>query len=327
MIKKALITGGAGFIGYHLAKHLAGLDYKVVITDNFFRSTKDKDLSELLTSPNVEFIQADLTNMTEWDKLGSGYDQVYHLAAVNGTKLFYEMPHEVLRINLMTTINAIEWFRSKNSEGKILFTSSNELYAGAREAFDSLPIPTPETVPAVIPDISNPRWSYASTKLIGEQLFIHYAKSYNLRMAIVRPHNFYGPRAGYHHVIPELIGRYLNKTDPFIVYGEQDKRSFCYIDDAVRAIRLVMESDKTDGQTYHIGSPEEYKMRGLAEAIFTTFGWRPKKVEYQESPAGSVKRRLADISKIKRDTGWEPIVPFTEGVKKTFDWYIANPKK
>ncbi len=323
--KKVLITGGAGFIGYHLTKRLADLGYKVVITDNFFRSRKDKDLEELLSRPNVEFIQSDLTNLSEWDKLGRGYDYVYHLAAVNGTKLFYEIPHEVLRINITTTLNAVEWFRAKNPNGKILFTSSNELYGGAREAFDMLQIPTPETVPAVIPDISNPRWSYASTKLIGEQLFIHYANNYKFRMAIVRPHNFYGPRAGYHHVIPELLGRCINKVDPFPLYGYHDKRSFCYIDDAVEAMQLVMESTATDGQTYHIGSDEEYKMMGLAELLFVTFGWRPNQLDIHESPVGSVKRRLADISKIKKDTGWVPKTKLAEGIKKTFDWYKKNP--
>lgn len=322
--KKNLITGGAGFIGYHLAKRLLNLDEEVVLVDNFFRSERDKELEKLIKRPGASFIEADLTDPKEWSKLGSGYDYVYHLAAVNGTELFYKIPHEVLRINVLTTFNAVDWFRAQNPKGKILFTSSNEIYAGAREAFDTLPIPTPETVPAVIPDITNPRWSYAGSKLIGEQVFIHYGKMYGLRTVIVRPHNFYGPRAGNHHVIPQLIDRVLKATDPFPVYGYYDKRSYCYIDDAVEAMRLVMESDKTDGQIYHIGSYEERKANNLVECVFTAMSWRPKELQINPSPEGSVKRRLPDISKIKNDVGWEPKIGFEEGLKKTIKWYSKN---
>ena len=324
MTPKVLITGGAGFIGYHLATRLADLNYDIVLTDNFFRAKKDRDLEELLKKPNLSLIEADLTDPREWDKLGSGYDQVYHLAAVNGTKLFYEMPHEVLRINILTTFNAVDWIKNKNPQAKILFTSSNELYAGIREAFDALPIPTPETVPAVIPDIANPRWSYASTKLIGEQILIHYSNHHKFRMSIVRPHNFYGPRAGYHHVIPELILRAAKKTEPFQVFGYYDKRSWCYIDDAVEAMRAVMESDKTDGQTYHIGSHEERKINNVVDTVFTLMGWRPQQLDIQASPPGSVTRRLPEISKIKRDTGWEPTTSFEDGLRRTIEWYTSH---
>jgi len=326
-MKKILITGGAGFVGYHLAKALAEKSYNIVLVDNLFRSSKDRDLLDLLARDSVTFIEADLTKYSEWEgKLKEPFDYVYHLAAVNGTGLFYEMPEEVLRINLLTTLNALEWMRSYNKEGKILFTSSNEAYAGARESFGFLPYPTPENVPLVIPDISNPRWSYAGTKLIGEQLFIHYANKYKFRMSIVRPHNFYGPRAGYKHVIPELLLRAHAKTDPFPVYGYDDKRSFCYIDDAIKAMILVMESERTDNQIYHIGSHEERKIRGLVEAIFKLVGWRPKDIHIKDSPPGSVKRRLPDISKIKATTSWEPETPFEEGLRKTYKWYISNLK-
>lgn len=323
---KVLITGGSGFIGYHLANHLLDRGYEVVLTDNFFRGRNDADFEMLLKRAGVSFVEADLTKRTEWDKLGGGYEHVYHLAAVNGTGLFYDIPHEVLRINIESMFNAAEWMRDINKGGKLLFTSSNELYAGARESFDSLPIPTPENVPAVIPDIQNPRWTYASSKLIGEQICIHYANAYNFRMVIVRPHNFYGPRAGYNHVIPQLIERIEKKADPFPIYGLEDKRSFCYIDDAVRAMRLVMESPRTDGGTYHIGSEEERKIMNVAEVLFNTMQFIPKQVIKHQSPAGSVKRRLPDIAKLKRDIDWEHETTFEEGIKKTIDWYQRNPK-
>jgi nucleoside-diphosphate-sugar epimerase len=161
--KKVLITGGAGFVGYHLSKRLAKKGYEIVIADNFFRSDDDADLKELLALPNVTLRKLDLTDKAAWDEVGEGYDYVYHLASINGTKLFYEIPHEVLRIGVATTMNVLEWFHSKNNKpnAKILYTSSNEAYAGALEHFNQLPIPTPEDVALVIIDPYNPRWSYA----------------------------------------------------------------------------------------------------------------------------------------------------------------------
>ena len=327
-MSKILITGGTGFVGYHLAKRLSDQNHEVVVADNFFRSERDEDLKKLLERPNITLIEADLTLPASWEKLGSGYDHVYHLVGINGTKLFYEIPHEVLRIGVTSTLNALDWFRLKNNKknAKILYTSSNEAYAGALEAFDKLPIPTPENVPLVIADPYNPRWSYAGQKLIGELLFIHYAKAYNFRMSIVRPHNFYGPREGYLHVIPEIIERIKDKPDPFPIFGSDDTRSFCHIDDAIEAIQPVMESDKTDGGTYHIGTHEETLISDLIDTMFDLMKWRPKNLDIKKSPEGSVKRRLPDVSKIKKDLGWQAKIGLKEGLQTMIDWYLAHPK-
>ena len=319
--QKILITGAAGFIGLHLARLHVKQGDELVLADNFFRGKEDTDWHNLLQEKNVSFIQCDLTTPAGWDKLGSGYDYVYHLAAVNGTDLFYKIPHEVLRINLLSSIFGLEWFKDHNAKGKILFTSSNEAYAGGLEGFNQLPIPTPEDVPLVVSDVKNPRWTYAGTKLIGEQLFIHYAKSFDLRVVIVRPHNFYGPRAGFNHVIPQTIERIVKRVDPFPIYGSDETRSFCYIQDAVEAMRAVMLSDKTDGDIYHIGTKEETVIADLFETLFKVSGWHPEKLEQRPSPEGSVKRRLADVSKIKAAVGWEAKTSLEDGLRQTFDWY------
>lgn len=325
MRKRVLITGAAGFIGYHLAKRLASQGYALALVDNFALGKADAAFKALCTEPNVTFVKTDLCDPKAWEQF-SGFDYVYHLAAINSTKLFYDIPHEILRTALLMNLNAVEWFRSHNAKGKIMFTSSNEAYSGALEAFGQLPLPTPEDVPLVIADPHNPRWSYAGAKLVGEQLFIHYAKAYNFRMSIVRPHNFYGPRSG-HHVIPDVLERIAKRTDPFPVYGADETRSFCYIDDAVEAIQMVMESPKTDGGTYHIGSAVETNIGDLVEEIFKLSNWQPKKLDVEASPAGSVKRRLADVSKIKRDTGWKATTSLTDGLRKTIQYYTANSSK
>ncbi len=329
-----LITGGAGAIGCRLASHLLasyGKDLRLVLADNLSRGKTDSDFKMVLADKRVKFLNLDLTDLASYKKLGKNYDHVYHLAAVNGTKLFYLMPHETLRINTLALIYMLEWFKKENPQGKFCFTSSNEAYASALSAFGQLPIPTPEKVPLVIDDPYNARWSYASTKLVGELFVIHYAKMHNFRALIVRPHNFYGPRAGYGgHVIPDFCERIAAHTDPFPIYGADDTRTFCYITDAMRAMQMLMDSPKTDGQpieTVHIGDFEEITMRELAEKLFKVVGWKPKELDIKNSPAGSVKRRLADVSNLQSLTGWKPEVSLEEGLKRTYDWYLANPKK
>lgn len=324
-MKTALVTGAAGFIGLYLTRALLERGYKVVGVENFIRGPRDEELSALLKHPNFTLIEADLTDPASWNALTGTYEEVYHLAAINGTKNFYEMPHETLRINVLTVIYALEWMRTHNPKGKILFTSSNEAYAGGLESFGQLPLPTPEDVPLVISDPKNPRWSYAGSKLIGEQFFIHYGIAHGIRQVIVRPHNFYGPRAGRNHVIPEFVARIVKEFDPFPIFGANNTRTFCYIDDAVSAMQMIMESPVTDGKTYHIGAePEsEISMHDLAKTLFEIAGWHPKEVDIRNAPEGSTLRRAADITRLKTELGWTPKVDLKTGLLKTYQSYRA----
>ncbi len=329
-MKKILITGAVGAIGCHLARHLLqDSNNQLILVDNLQRGKIDQDFSEITKNERVKFIEADLTRPDFYTTLDTDVDHVYHLAAVNGTKTFYEMPHEVLRVNTLTLIYILEWIRGLAKKPKLCFTSSNEAYAGALASFNQLPIPTPEEVPLVISDTYNPRWSYAGTKLIGELFVIHYAKAYGFNAVVVRPHNFYGPRSGYDHVIPEFIDRITKKVDPFPVFGSQDTRTFCYLPDAVKAMQMLMDSPNTNNQpieTVHIGASDEIMMLDLLKKMFSIMGWEPKSLEIKPSPLGSVKRRLADISKIKNLIGWQPETSFDEGLKQTIDWYLRHPK-
>lgn len=326
---KILITGVSGFIGYHLANSLLDKGHEVVGIDNFFRGKWDEDFSMLSNRKNFSLYDGDLTDIKAWYGIPGKFDHVYHLAAINGTKLFYELPHEVLRVNILTTLNAVEWMRTCNPSGKFLFTSSNEAYASALEAFGILPIPTPENVPLVVSDVLNPRWTYGSTKLTGEQLTMFYAKHYGFRYVIVRPHNFYGPRAGFHHVIPDFIDRIEKRTDPFPIFGGNQTRTFCYIDDAVNAMQLLMDAPHTDNKIYNISADptDEITMRDLAESLFSIAKWKPSLIVPEGHPEGSVLRRAGDISRIKSDIGWGPQVTLRDGLEKTYVWYRARYAK
>ncbi len=326
---RVLITGGAGFIGYHLVKRLAPrAETSIVIADNLERGREDDDLRSLLDSrPNIELRRLDLTDPAALRTLGGEFDQVYHLAAVNGTRWFYEAPERVLRTNTLTTVNILDWLATLPRKPKLMFTSSNEAYAGGLSAFHHLPIPTPEEIPLVVEDPYNPRWSYAATKLTGELFVIHYAKRHRLPAVIVRPHNFYGPRAGFDHVIPELVLKALRHTDPFPISSPDATRSFCFVEDAVEAMTLLMD-DLSIGadraETVHVGSAEETRIGDLAEAIFRVADWRPGRLDIRPAPTGSVERRLPDVSKIRRLVGWTARTALDAGLRATLTWYAAH---
>jgi len=254
-LTKALITGGLGFIGFHLAKHLHEKGDKVIICDNQFRGKIDDEIKKFLKKNDVEYIDMDMTDKKDFEKLDSNYDAIYHLAAINGTKYFYQMPEEVLRVNLLSTINLLEWIKDTSCKD-VLFSSSSEVYSGTIQKF-GWKIPTEEDVPLCIEDVNNPRYSYGGSKIAGELLFMNYGRKYSLNTRIVRFHNIYGERMGYEHVIPEFFKRIFDKVDPFPIYGGNETRSFIYVGDGVRAARLVMENEKIKNQIINIGNETE----------------------------------------------------------------------
>ena len=251
---KALVTGGAGFIGFHLSRHLANKGYDIIILDNLARGKSDEEFKELIEKNNVSFIRADITKKNFIGKLDKNYDYIYHLAAINGTENFYNIPHKVIKVGILGTINILDWF-SQNKKGKLLFSSSSETYSGAYELLgESFPIPTPEDVPLVINDPKNVRWSYGGSKILSEIAIYSYAKVFGIKdFVLIRYHNIYGPRMGHEHVIPQFIDRIIRKENPFKIYGGKETRTFCYVDDGVRATKLIMEDKRTNGHTIHVG--------------------------------------------------------------------------
>lgn len=323
---KSLVIGGAGFIGFHLASSLANQGQEVVIMDNFARSEADILLNELISKSNVTFLKKDVTIPESFNELPTDFDYVYFLAAINGTKNFYERPHEVLKVGIKGMFNVLEWF-TRQEKGKFLFSSSSEAYAGALNILgDKFPIPTPERIPLVVEDPSNPRWSYGLSKMAGEVILHSYAKACGVKnFCIIRYHNIYGPRMGHDHVIPEFAERVLKKETPFKIYGGNETRTFCYVDDAVMATQKVIESSETCGETIHIGrSDGEISIIDLAKKIFKIARLNPP-IEILPAPLGSVSRRCPDTSKLKR-LGFEAKVSLDEGLAKTVSWYADHLK-
>ncbi|WP_103019498.1 NAD-dependent epimerase/dehydratase family protein [Salinibacter altiplanensis] len=320
-MNRVLLLGGAGFIGYHLARHLVNHgNCEITLVDNFFRGKRDRELEELLQSPRVNTVEGDLTEMGTFDQLADDYDHVYALAAVVGVGYTEDMPHEVWRINTAITLNTLEWL-SESDVSRVLFASTSETYAGTVEEFGA-DIPTPEDVPLCITDIKQPRFTYAVTKMLGESGFAHYAEAYDFDQITVRFHNVYGPRMGFKHVIPQVAQRFYEEEDPFTIYGYDQTRAFCHIDDAVRGVVEAMASDSAPGRIFHIGDDrDEITIETLIRYIGDIAGFDST---YEKGPshAGSVSRRCPDVSRARDVFGYEPQVHWKEGVRETVEWYL-----
>jgi UDP-glucuronate decarboxylase len=324
--RRILITGGAGFVGFHLATALsAEPGNELTLVDNFVRGRHDPDLAELLKQPNVHLVSADVTNPETFAGLGSGYDEVYHLAAIIGVRNVLERPHEVVRVNAQSTLLLLDWF-CKGGGSRLLFSSTSEAYAWT-QGFYELPVPTPEDVPLALTDLSKPRASYAGSKIFGELAVNQYCRIFSKPFVIVRYHNVYGPRMGYEHVIPELYLRALAGQDPLAVFSADHRRAFCYVSDAVDATILAMRTTAADGQVINVGNDhEDIEIGFLAEAILRQAGLT-RAIAPRPAPHDPVKRRCPDISRARRLLGYEPRVPIERGLAITLEWYARNAKR
>lgn len=321
---KVLITGGAGFIGYHLARYHQQRGDGVLLIDNLFKSDGrvDEAFERLIESTGVQYWAVDLTKPLTVGAEEGPFDVVYHLAAINGTRLFYEMPYQVARTNLLITLHLLDWLEGQ-AIGKMIYASTSEVYAGCGEV-GLLAIPTKEDTPVVFPQPTNVRFSYGTSKFMGEFLCFHFGQKQKVPTAVVRYHNIYGPRMGTKHVMPEFIARMQRRETPFRIYGGKETRAFCYVDDAVIATYLVGTSSSCDGEIVHIGnSREEIEIEALARLMMDELGER---VEIQEcgGRAGSVMRRCPDTNKLKKLTGFEAEMGLKEGLARTIKWYLKE---
>jgi UDP-glucose 4-epimerase len=315
---KVLITGGAGFIGYHLGKRLLDFGYQVDLVDNLARGVLDRELEKLLLHPGVRFIPADLREPDSLQDLGQDYHYIYHLAAIIGVTHVLKGPFQVLADNFTMLLNLIALAREQAELKRLVFTSTSEVYAGTLKHF-TLPIPTPESTPLAVTDLKEPRTSYMLSKIYGEAL-CHQSR---LPCTIVRPHNFYGPRMGLSHVIPELLKRAYAEPPGgnLSVYSTQHRRTFCFIEDAVEMIHRLAEASEGEGGTFNVGNQElEVTIGELAELIVQIVG-KPLAIIPQPETPGSPARRCPDMSKTLSLTGYHSRFSLAQGVALTYLWY------
>ncbi|MEV0717869.1 NAD-dependent epimerase/dehydratase family protein [Asanoa sp. NPDC050611] len=312
-----LLLGGAGFIGLHLARRLLADGHRVTIVDDFSRGRDDQELDAVRAQPGASIRSADLTDPAAWAALPHGWDQIYVLAAVVGVRNVERDPYRTIRVNALVALHALDWLQPGE---KVFFSSTSEVYAGGVDA-GIVPVPTTEDVPVMVRDVTAPRFAYAISKLLGEAGFLHAARDKGFAAVVGRFHNVYGPRMGADHVIPEMAMRSFAGEDPFRVWGADQFRAFCYVDDAVDAMLRLMATPAAFGQIVHIGDDtQETNIADLAKLVLRLTSGEAA-LEPVPAPPGSVARRRPDLGLLRSLTGFAPSVDLEEGVRRTIAWY------
>jgi nucleoside-diphosphate-sugar epimerase len=288
-MKTILVTGSKGFIGKHLCKVLNELGHHVIEADR-----------------KLGF---DLSNFDDVQLLPD-VDIVVHLAAFNGTKHFYERPFDVIRDNLLPTQYLLDRYVGRIE--RFVFTGTCESYAGAVDTFN-WQVPTDETVPLVINDVTNPRWSYAGSKIANEIQTIAAHHQFQQDYTIIRYHNVYGP-GQVDHFIPEFYHR--AKTGDLTLNGWENTRSFMYISDAIEATIKIIFGASCKNEIINVGVNDEKSIKEVAELICKQAGINGELI-LNDAPEGSVKRREGDITKLKTLIEFEPKISLEQGINLT----------
>ena len=310
---KVLVTGGTGFIGSHITRFLVKSGHSVRVLDDNTRG-KNSRIDDVISE--IELIEGDVSNFSLTESACKNIDTVIHLAFINGTSNFYNHPDKVLDVaikGILSIASAISKWDIKD----LILASSSEVYQ-----FPDI-FPTPENIQMVVPDLANPRYSYGLGKIIQEYYSYHAIRELN-NLTIFRPHNIYGPNMGKLHVIPELILKIKkqikkNSINLKIQGSGKETRAFCYIDDAINAINLIIKKGK-DGEIYNIGNDKEISINNLVNMISKIL---KKKIYIKKGVLrkGSTKRRCPNIKKIKK-IGFLPKVQINEGIIKTLNYYL-----
>ena len=308
---KFLVTGGAGFIGSHLTEKLIQRKDEVIILDNM-STGMPTNLTNIQN--NVDLVNGDVLDKKLVDNLVNQCDYVIHLAAALGVFNIVNKPLESLRTNLMGTENLLE-SANKNSK-PILIASTSEIY-GKNDK-----VPLNEEDDRIIGHPLKSRWSYSEAKAVDESLAYFYYLENKLPIRILRFFNTVGPRqvGQYGMVVPRFVTAAL-RNEPIQVYGSGDQiRCFCHVDDAVRALLLVMDSDKAIGQVFNVGNNQQISIMDLAKKVIDITGSSSKveKIAYEDAyPDGfeDMQRRVPDISKIKQALGWTPEINLDQIIK------------
>ena len=322
---RALITGGAGFIGSHLAEALLAQGSQVVVVDNL-ATGRYENIAHLDGRPDFQYVFESATNETVMDRLVSESDIVYHLAAAVGVELIVRDPVWTIETNLQATEVALRLARRYRR--KLVLASTSEVYG------KSAAIPYREDDDRVLGPTTKSRWSYAESKAIDEFLALAYHKQFGLPVVICRFFNTVGPRqsGSYGMVIPRLVGQAL-RGEPLTVYGDGNQsRCFCNVRDVVRAVTALAAEPRAEGEIFNIGSQEEITIEALASRIATRSGCADtaiKRIPYDqayEKGFEDMLRRVPAIDKIHALIGWSPTVTLDETLDEVIAYFRRMTK-
>jgi UDP-glucose 4-epimerase len=315
---RSLITGGAGFIGSHLAEALLAQGQHVVIIDDLSTGRLD-NIAHLIEHPHFQFVNETIRNGSVMDQLVSECDLIYHLAAAVGVELIIKDPVRTIETNLFGTEVVLSLAR--RYQRKVLLASTSEVYGKSTD------LPFREEADRVMGATTKSRWSYAESKAMDEFLALAYHQQFHVPIVICRFFNTVGPRqtGTYGMVIPRLVKQAMADL-PLLVYGDgQQTRCFCNVTDTVRAVVGLSGEPRAVGEIFNIGSSDEITILQLAQRIIerTHSQSEIKLISYEQAYKPGfedMRRRVPSTEKIKATIGWQP----TLSLDQTLDEVIAQ---
>lgn len=315
-MQKALVAGGAGFIGSHLVRKLIKEKFKVICIDSFITGNKE-NVKELSANSNFVFIEKDITRLDN-DLKDEQIDFIFHLASPaspnkKSPRSYINFPTETLLANSLGTYNLLELAR--NSKAKFLYASSSEIYG------DPSVSPQSENYFGNVNPVGI-RSVYDEGKRFGEAITMAYVRKHNLDARIVRIFNTYGP-----NMMPDdgrVISNFINqaiKNEPITVYGDgKQTRSICFVSDLVEGLYLAAVTPNTRGEVMNLGNSQERSVLELANIIKEKIGSKSE-ILFEDLPQDDPKKRKPDISKAKKLLGWDPKVGIDQGLLETIEYF------
>jgi UDP-glucose 4-epimerase len=317
-----LITGGAGFVGSHLAERLLNDDHTVVIIDDLSTGSI-RNIQHLKGRANFEYVIDSIFNRSVLAELIDDCDLVFHLGAAVGVKLIVESPVRTIETNVRGSEGVLELANKKKK--KVVVTSTSEVYGKSSK------IPFNEDDDLVMGPTVKGRWSYACSKAIDEFLALAYWREFKLPTVVVRLFNTIGPRQSGHYgmVVPRFIGQAL-RGENLTVYGSgKQSRCFTYVSDVVEWLVRLASSDEANGQVFNMGNPEEVSISDLAFKIIELTGANvgidhiPYEKAYEQG-FEDMERRVPDIRKVEAATGYSPRIHLEQSLRLTRDWFAKE---
>jgi dTDP-glucose 4,6-dehydratase len=309
--RRALVTGGAGFVGSHLCERLLSEGYRVVCMDNLRTGSLD-NVAHLQGEPNFEYLDHDVTAHIN---APGEIDEVYHFASPASPKDFLRIPIAILKVGALGTHNCLGLALAKGA--RFMLASTSEVYG------DPLVHPQPEDYWGNVNPIGI-RGVYDEAKRYAEAITMAYSRHHRLQTRIVRIFNTYGPRMREDdgRMVPTFIQQALSKR-PLTIYGEGTQtRSIQYVEDLIEGTIRLMKSQES--RPVNIGNPVEYSVGEIARMVIEISGYKEGEVVHEGLPEDDPKRRCPEISRAKEVLGWEPRIPAREGLKRTLEWFAGR---
>jgi UDP-glucose 4-epimerase len=306
--KRYLITGGAGFIGSHLAERLAG-EAELVLFDNLRRNSLAA--TAIAEHPDVELIEGDIRDRDALFGAARGVDAVFHLAAIAGVSSYYDEPETTLRVNIDGTAGIVDAVVAAGVP-RLVYLSTSEVHGPQAREVD-------EESPCAIGPSSERRWVYATSKLAGEHLVLRGGEAHRFAATVLRPFNVYGPRQTGEGAISNFCLAAV-RGEPLVVYGDGTAvRAWCYVDDFVDAALRALNSEAAAGQVFNIGNPSACTdTNGLAAQVADLVPG--SRVVPGNVARAEVAYRTPVIAKARRLLGFTPAVPLEDGLARTLEW-------